>query len=174
SLEGCFAMPLEHLSASAALAEAVRPRSAEDKVVVVSPDLGAVKLAERYARQLGVPMAIVHKSRVSGAEVSVRGLVGQVRGCRPIIVDDLISTGGTIAATAEAVLEAGCIEEITVAATHALLVGPAVERLAKVPIRRLVSTDSVARDDGLPFEHQVVSLAPLFADALRRLTGNGA
>jgi ribose-phosphate pyrophosphokinase len=174
ALEGCFAMPLEHLSASAALAEAVRPRSAEDRVVVVSPDLGAVKLAERYARKLGVPMAIVHKSRVSGAEVSVRGLVGEVRGFRPIIVDDLISTGGTIAATAEAVLEAGCLEEITVAATHALLVGPAVERLAQVPIRRLVSTDSVARGDGLPFEHQVVSLAPLLADSLRRFTGHGA
>ncbi|WP_257451531.1 ribose-phosphate diphosphokinase [Archangium lipolyticum] len=172
SLEGCFAMPLEHLNAGTLLAEAVRPLAGPG-AVVVSPDLGAVKLAERYARQLGLPLAIVHKSRTSGADVSVRGLVGEVKGLRPIIVDDLISTGGTIAATAEAVREAGCADEITVVATHALLVGPAVERLSKVPIRRLISTDSVVPHRELPFHHEVVSLAPLLADAIRRVTANG-
>jgi len=168
ALEGCFVMPLEHLSAMTMMADALRPYAGEG-AVVVSPDLGAVKLAERYARALKLPLAIVHKSRLSADEVSVRGLVGEVRGLRPIIVDDLISTGGTIAATAECVLEAGCAPEVTVVATHALLVGPAVERLAQVPIRRLLSTDSVAPRHGLPFSHEVVHLAPLLADALRRL-----
>jgi ribose-phosphate pyrophosphokinase len=172
SLEGCFSMPLEHLNAGPLLADAVRPFAGPGSVVV-SPDLGAVKLAERYARQLGLPLAIVHKSRTSGADVSVRGLVGEVRGLRPIIVDDLISTGGTIAATAEAVREAGCADEITVVTTHALLVGPAVERLSKVPIRRLISTDSVVHQRELPFHHEVVSLAPLLADAIRRVTASG-
>jgi ribose-phosphate pyrophosphokinase len=169
SLEGCFDMPLEHLNACSMLAEAVRPYAGPG-AVVVSPDLGAVKLAERYARQLGLPLAIVHKSRVSGSEVSVQGLVGEVRGLRPILVDDLISTGGTIAAAAEFVRKEGCADEITVVATHALLVGPAVERLAQVPIRRLLSTDSVVPRKGLPFQHEVVGLAPLLADAICRIT----
>jgi ribose-phosphate pyrophosphokinase len=169
SLEGCFNMPLEHLNAGSLLAEAVRPYAGPG-AVVVSPDLGAVKLAERYARQLQLPLAIVHKSRVSGSEVSVQGLVGEVRGLRPIIVDDLISTGGTIAAAAALIHKEGCADEITVAATHALLVGPAVERLAQVPIRRLISTDSVMPRSGLPFEHEVVGLAPLLADAICRIT----
>jgi ribose-phosphate pyrophosphokinase len=170
SLEGCFAMPLEHLDAAHLLAEAARPHAGPG-AVVVSPDLGAVKLAERYARQLGLPLAIVHKRRTSGSEVNVRGLVGEVRGLRPIIVDDLISTAGTIAATAEAVLEAGSADDITVVATHALLVGPAVERLTQVPVRRLISSNSVVPRTGLPFHHEVVSLAPLIADAIRRVTG---
>jgi ribose-phosphate pyrophosphokinase len=172
ALEGCFNIPLEHLDACPLLAEAMRPHVGPGSVVV-SPDLGAVKLAERYARHLGLPLAIVHKSRVSGSEVNVQGLVGEVRGLRPIIVDDLISTAGTIAATAETVLKEGCAEDITVVATHALLVGPAVERLAKVPIRRLISTDSVPHRTELPFKHEVVGLAPLLADAIRRITGNG-
>ncbi|MFY0527740.1 ribose-phosphate diphosphokinase [Archangium gephyra] len=171
SLEGCFTVPLEHLNAGTMLAEAVRPYAGPG-AVVVSPDLGAVKLAERYARQLELPLAIVHKSRTSGSEVNVRGLVGEVRGLRPIIVDDLISTAGTIAATAEAVLEAGSADDITVVATHALLVGPAVERLSKAPIRRLISTDSVVPPKGLPFQHEVVSLAPLLADAICRVTSH--
>ena len=169
SLEGCFSMPLEHLNAGPLLAEAVRPHAGAGSVVV-SPDLGAVKLAERYARQLGLPLAIVHKSRVSGSEVNVQGLVGEVKGLKPIIVDDLISTAGTIEATAETVLKAGCAEEITVVATHALLVGPAVQRLSGVPIRRLLSTDSIVPPRALPFHHEVVSLAPLLAEAIRRVT----
>jgi ribose-phosphate pyrophosphokinase len=172
SLEGCFAMPLEHLSAGEMMAEALRPYAGEG-AVVVSPDLGAVKLAERYARALKLPLAIVHKARTSGADVSVRGLVGDVRGLRPLLVDDLISTGGTIAAAAEYLREAGCAEEVTVVATHALLVGPAVERLAGVPIRRLLSTDSVVHPTELPFDHEVVCLAPLLAGALRRLLATG-
>jgi ribose-phosphate pyrophosphokinase len=172
ALEGCFAMPLEHLSAGTMMAEALRPHAGKG-AVVVSPDLGAVKLAERYARALQLPLAIVHKGRLSADEVSVRGLVGEVRGLRPILVDDLISTGGTIAATAEYVLEAGCAPEVTVVATHALLVGPAVERLSQVPIRRLISTDSVTPRPGLPFQHEVVQLAPLLAESLRRILPHG-
>jgi ribose-phosphate pyrophosphokinase len=169
SLEGCFNMPLEHLNACSMLAEAVRPLTGPGSVVV-SPDLGAVKLAERYARELGLPLAIVHKSRVSGSEVNVQGLVGEVRGLRPILVDDLISTGGTIAAAAEFVRKQGSADDITVVATHALLVGPAVERLSQVPIRRLISSDSVVPRKGLPFQHEVVGLAPLLADTIRRVT----
>jgi ribose-phosphate pyrophosphokinase len=171
SIEGCFAVPLEHLSAVGLLAEAVRPGVGVE-AVVVSPDLGAVKLAERYAALLHLPVAIVHKTRLSGTDVSVRGLAGEVRGRTPIVIDDMLSTGGTVAAAIGALLDAGAIPDVTVVVSHALLVGPAAERLAGLPIRRLVATDSVrlGTPAGLPLER--VSLAPLLADAVGRLHGS--
>jgi ribose-phosphate pyrophosphokinase len=170
SMEGCFAVPLEHLSAVDILAETIRPAVGEE-AVIVSPDLGAVKLAERYAALLRLPVATVHKTRMSGTEVSVRGLVGDVRGRLPIVIDDMISTGGTVAAAIGAVLDAGAAANVTVVVSHALLVGPAAERLARLPIRRLVATDSVSlgTPTGVPLER--VSLAPLLADAIVRLHG---
>jgi ribose-phosphate pyrophosphokinase len=170
ALEGFFAFPVEHLSAVALLAEAVRPALAPN-TVVVAPDLGAVKLAERYARRLHLPMAIVDKERLTGEEVRVRRVVGRVAGCPALIVDDMISTGGTVQAAIQALLAADASPEVTVAATHALLVGAAVERLRTLPVRRLVATDSTAIPADLPFPCQVVSLAPLLAETIRRLHG---
>jgi ribose-phosphate pyrophosphokinase len=171
SIEGCFAIPLEHLSAVDLLADAIRGDAAGE-AVIVSPDLGAVKLAERYTVRLGLPVAIVHKTRTSGTEVSVRRLVGEVRGRTPIVIDDMLSTGGTVAAAIDAVLDAGALPNATVVVSHALLVGPAAERLARLPVRRLVATDSVRLGEpaGVPLER--VSLAPLLADAVGRLHGD--
>jgi ribose-phosphate pyrophosphokinase len=172
SIESCFAVPLEHLSAADLLGETICPVGPE--AVIVSPDLGAVKLAERYAALLLLPMAIVHKTRVSGTDVRVRGLVGEVRGRVPIVIDDMISTGGTVAAAIGAILDAGALPKVTVVASHALLVGGAAERLTHLPIRRLVATDSLrlGTSAGLPLER--VSLAPLLADAIGRLHGSAA
>jgi ribose-phosphate pyrophosphokinase len=170
SIEGCFAIPLEHLSAVDLLVESIRP-GVTGEAVIVSPDLGAVKLAERYAALLGLPVAIVHKTRLSGTDVSVRGLVGEVRGRAPIVIDDMISTGGTIAAAIGALVAAGAVPDVAVVASHALLVGPAVERLARLPIRRLVATDSVRLDTPSQLPLERVSLAPLLAETVRRLHG---
>ena len=129
-----------------------------------------MKLAERYAKPLGLPVAMVHKSRISGSEVSVRGTTGEVRGRKPIIVDDMISTGGTIKAAIETLLEEGCEPQITVVASHGLFAGPALERLSAVPVRRFVVTDSVRRQEWLlPLPLEVVSLAPLLAETTERL-----
>lgn len=168
ALEGCFEVPLEHLTAVPLLAEVAREWARPDSVLV-APDLGAVKLVEEYAARLGLPMAMVHKSRLSGSEVKVHAVLGDVRGRRPLVVDDMISTGGTVAAAVRALREAGCVPEITVVATHGLLVGGALELLAGAPVQRLVTTDSVSPPRHVPFPHQVVSLAPLLADAVRRL-----
>jgi ribose-phosphate pyrophosphokinase len=167
-LEAVFGLPLEHLSAVPLLVQAVR-QQVPPNGVVVAPDFGAARLAERYAGLLGLPAAIVHKQRVTGETVSVRALTGDVQGRVPLVVDDMISTGGTVAAALEALLAAGGVPDVTVIASHALLVGPAVERLQRAGLRRLVVTDSVApaRVGGLPL--QVVTLAPLLADAIRRL-----
>lgn len=171
AIEGIFSIPLEHLSAVPILAEAVRPWIV-DNTVIVSPDLGAVKLAGHYANLLHLPVAIVHKTRVSGEEVSVRGIVGDVRGRAVLVVDDMISTGGTIEAAIKALLAAGCLPDIMVIASHALLVGPAIERFCTMPIRRFVVTDSVAIPEDLPLPLQVAALGSLLAEAIKRLHNN--
>ncbi len=171
ALEGFFSIPLEHLSAVPLLAESVRP-FVPDNAVIVAPDLGAVKLAERYARLLHQPIAIVHKIRITGEKVSVQGIVGDVQGRAPLIVDDMISTGGTIEAAVKALLQARCAPEITVVASHALLVGPAIERLRDPTVRRLIMTDSVAVLPEMPLPLQIAGLGPLLADAIERLHNN--
>jgi ribose-phosphate pyrophosphokinase len=170
-VEGCFRMPVEHVSAVALLAKRLKPLVPRNGVVV-SPDLGAVKLAERYAQLLDLPVAVVHKVRLGGADVAARGVMGEVKGRCPIVVDDMISTAGTIVAAIEALLHAGCAQEISVSATHALLVGPALERLRPLPIARLVTTDSVPPPSGWPLKLEMVSVAPVLADAIRRLAGS--
>jgi ribose-phosphate pyrophosphokinase len=168
-VESAFPIPVEHLSAVPTLAEAVRssvPRNA----VVVSPDLGAVKMAERYAKLLDLPVAIVHKTRISGAEVNVQRIVGDVRDKQVLIVDDMISTGGTIEKAIKALLEVGCLSSgIKVAASHGLLVGPAAERLGKLPIEKIYASNSVPTPDRFPLPIEVRSLAELLAETIQRL-----
>lgn len=167
ALEGFFNMPLEHLSAVPLLAEAVRPHMGEDPVVV-SPDLGAVKLAERYARLLGAPTAVVHKSRLTGDTVRAGRVMGEVRRRSVIIVDDMISTGATVEAAANAVRAEGCCPDISVVATHGLLVSQAGERLKSAGISRLFVTDSIAGKPAFS-PTATVSLAPLLSGVINRL-----
>lgn len=168
AVEGCFPLPVEHASAIPALTEYLKTRLPEN-AVVVSPDLGAVKRAEAFARPLGLPVAVVHKQRLSGADVKAQGVVGDVRGKHPVLVDDMISTGGTLAAAAQAVLEEGAQGPVTVVASHGLFVGPANERLAKVPLARVVVSDSVPKPAGLSFPLERVSCAPVLAAVIQRL-----
>jgi ribose-phosphate pyrophosphokinase len=101
--------------------------------------------------------------------VQARGITGEVRGRMPLIVDDMISTGATIDAAAEALLAAGCLSDMVVVATHALLVGPAIARLHDLPLRRLLTTDRVALPDDAPLPLEIVGLAPLLVAAITRL-----
>ncbi|MBI2920395.1 MAG: ribose-phosphate pyrophosphokinase [Planctomycetes bacterium] len=167
ALEGFFGIPVEHLTAVPLLAAALRLRL-DGKSVVVAPDLGAARLAEHYAELLGAPVAIIHKQRRSGGAVSVRRIVGSVKGRRPIVVDDMISTGGTIAAAVSALRGAGAVEPFRVVATHGLFAGPAKEILAKAGVKEyLVTTSVVPPPTRLPIRH--VELAPLLAAAIQRL-----
>lgn len=169
ALEGFFSLPLEHLTAVPLLAEALRRLPLGGNGVIAAPDLGAARLADRYARLLEMPVAIVHKTRVSGREVATHGVTGDVEGRQPLIVDDMISTGGTIEAAARALAAAGSLPVAAVVATHGLFVGDAAERLAALGARRLLVTDSVARPPALPLALEVVSVAPLLAKAIRQL-----
>lgn len=174
AVESAFAMPLEHLSAVNILAEALRP-SVRDNSVIVSPDLGAVKMAERYAALLGLPVAIIHKTRITGEQVKVQRIVGDVYGKEAIIVDDMVSTGGTIEEAVKALRQAGCsTARVKVVATHGLLVAPAALRLTKLPIERFYVSDSVPPPEAFPLVIEVCSLAGLLAEAIRRLHRNEA
>jgi ribose-phosphate pyrophosphokinase len=168
AIEGFFPVPVEQLSAVPLLAEALRPDLANGHVLV-APDLGAVKLAQRYADRLQLPLAYIHKERRSGTEVTVRSVIGEVRDKTPVIVDDMISTGGTLASAIRILLEKGCRPEVTLVTSHALLVGDAVERLSALPVRRLVTTDSLPQKKDRPFAVEVISLAPLLAETINRL-----
>jgi len=165
ALEGFFGCPIEHLSAISLLAERVRPLLTEH--VVVAPDLGAVKRAERFARILGLPSASVRKQRWSARQVEALGIDGDVRGLGVLLVDDMISTGATVVAATNALRAAG-VGRVIVAATHGLLVPPAAERLAALQLESLLVTDSLTPPTGtLPVT--LVSLAALLADAVGRL-----
>jgi len=164
----CMRAPVAHLTAVPALVEALRAHVREDSVVV-SPDLGAVKLAEAYARLLGLPLAVVSKIRLSGAEVAVRSVVGDVRDKRPLLVDDMISTGATVEAAVDAMLAHGSRPDVIVAATHGLFVGKAADRLSRPEGARVLVTDSLPPPPRAPPRLEVVRLAPLLAEAVRRI-----
>jgi len=169
AVESVFAIPVEHISAIPILADTVRASVRKD-AVVVSPDLGAVKMAERYAKLLNLSVVIVHKSRVSGAEVNVERIVGDVRGREILVVDDMITTGATIEKAVLALLQAGCSTSgIKVAASHGLFVGNAVERLGKLPIEKIYVSDSVPSPEHFPVSLQVSSIAGLLAETINRL-----
>lgn len=169
-IASCLAPPVAHLTAVPALAAAVRPVAGRD-AVVVAPDLGAARLAESYAGLLRLPLAVVHKVRSSPVEVAALRIAGDVRGRRPIVVDDMISTGRTVEAAVEALRGHGCLGEVVVAATHGIFAGDATARLGRPDLVRTFVTDSLPPPAGARPALEVVRLAPLLAEAVRRVIG---
>jgi ribose-phosphate pyrophosphokinase len=172
-IEGFFHIPVDSLTAAPVMVEELRPGLSAE-TVVISPDAGRVPMATEYARLLGAPVAVLHKERTSGVETRVTRLVGDVRDRPCLIIDDMISTGGTIAESVEALLEAGARPEITVAATHGLLLAGAREKLTRPEMREILVTDTVAPPAHDWPQLRVVSVAPLIASALRRFLDDGS
>jgi len=170
AIEGFFSIPVESLTAVPQLAEAAQEYVDADSVIV-APDLGAAKLAERYARTLrpSPPVAMVHKTRISGSEVRVTRVTGDVQHRAPVIVDDMITTGATIEAAVDALLAAGSVPRITVVASHGLFVDPAFARLRQLPIQRIIVTDSVPSPGAVALAIQRVGIGPLLAETIKRL-----
>lgn len=173
-LEGFFHIPMDNLTALPVLFAIIQDRLSPG-TVVVSPDLGRVPMATEYAQRLGTSVVVLHKQRISSTETTVTHVVGDVRDRPCLIVDDMISTGGTIARAIDALLTAGARPEITVVATHGLLVDGARQQLSHKSIRAVFVTDTVPlRDEkGWP-ELQVVSVAPLLAAAIHQVLADGS
>jgi ribose-phosphate pyrophosphokinase len=165
-VEGFFHVPVDTLTAVPTLCEALRESLPED-AVVVSPDAGRVPLATEYARLLGLPLAVLHKRRASGTETEVTHLVGEVRGRTCLIIDDMISTGGTLVKSMDALREAGA-RGFVVAATHGLLLGGALEKLKRAGAREVFVTDTVPHA-GKPRGLHVVTVRAVLAQAIRKL-----
>jgi ribose-phosphate pyrophosphokinase len=168
ALESIVSMPVETTSAIPLLCSALQHEAITD-AVLVAPDLGAAKLVHRYASLLALDVAIVRKTRLSGRHVVSHEIIGEVAGRSPIVVDDMIATGGTIVSAIEALRLSGADGPVTIATSHALLVGRAVEALREVGVGTVFTTDSVTLDaPGLGL--RVVALAPRLAEVVRRLS----
>ncbi|MGH2829057.1 MAG: ribose-phosphate diphosphokinase [Actinomycetota bacterium] len=167
-IQGFFDKPVDHLTALPILAEYLREKFGSD-LVMVSPDAGRVRVAEKFASTLHASLAILHKRRRTDVRNVSETLevVGEVQGRRCVLVDDMIDTAGTIAGGAEALLKFGA-EEVLAVATHAILSDPATDRIKNAPIKELVVTNTVpiAPDRHLD-KITVLSIAPLIADTIR-------
>jgi ribose-phosphate pyrophosphokinase len=171
-IEGFFRIPVDSLTAVPTLCQAFEQRRSED-VVVVSPDAGRVKMASSYATRLKSRVVVLHKERrCESGTPAVTHVVGDVKDAPCLIIDDIIATGGTIKQAVDALLQAGARPDITVAATHGVLAGPARENLGHAAIRAIYITNSIPAEDPNWPELRVVSLAPLLAAAVRRLVAD--
>jgi ribose-phosphate pyrophosphokinase len=166
-IQGFFDIPLDHLTSMPILAQYLL-RRLDGPTIVVSPDAGGVHRARLLAERLGVPVGFVDKRRPEPGVAEVVHVVGEVAGRTAILVDDMIDTAGTITAAAQALMGFGA-RQVYAAATHAVLSGPAVERLRQAPIRELVFTDTLPLPEGTDHRYQVLSVAPLLASAIRRI-----
>jgi ribose-phosphate pyrophosphokinase len=175
-IQGFFDGPVDHLWALPLLSEYVRKRVDRTRLTVVSPDAGRVRLADQWSDRLGAPLAIIHKRRDPSVpnQVKVHELVGDVAGRTCAIVDDMIDTAGTICQAAEALRENGAADVI-VASTHAILSGPAVDRLKNSGISEVIVTNTLPiPDDRLFPQLTVLSIAPMLARAIREVFDDGS
>jgi ribose-phosphate pyrophosphokinase len=165
-VHGFFKVPVDHLSAEPVIANHFATRVDLENAVVVAPDAGDLKRASSLARRLRLPLAFIDKERVSDTEVRVRMLVGEVRGKTALIVDDEISTAGSLVEAVEALLQAGA-KEVYAAATHGVYVGPALERIAQSPVKEVAATDTCPPKEGPKLK--TLPVAPIFAEAIWRI-----
>ena len=166
-IQGFFDGPVDHLTAMPVLVDYVHD-NLPDNLVVVSPDAGRVKVAERYANQIDADLAIVHKRHVAGRKnvVEAREVVGEVDGRVCVIIDDMIDTAGTICSAADQLIERGA-EAVYALATHGVLSGPAVDRLKNSKIDKVVVTNTLPIGSEKQFDKlEVLSVAAIIADAL--------
>ncbi|MCC6183060.1 MAG: ribose-phosphate diphosphokinase [Microthrixaceae bacterium] len=166
-IQGFFDGPVDHLTAMPVLVQWMADNLGDD-LVVVSPDAGRVKVAERYANALHADLAIVHKRRVKGAknQVEAKDVVGEVEGRTCVLIDDMIDTAGTIVAAAEQLAEHGA-SSVYCAATHGVFSGPAIDRLKNSNLEKVVVTNTLPLP---PEKHidkiEILSAAGLIADAI--------
>ncbi len=174
-IQGYFNIPVDHLYATPVVLDYL-PSLELERPIVVSPDAGGVERARAYGKKLGVGIAVMDKRRGSDNEVETIHVVGDVRGRAAVLVDDMVDSAGTLMRAGEALLADGATRVLAVC-THAVLSGPAVERVRKGPLERLIVSDSIplsaeARAAGSKIE--VLSVASLFARAIESVHGEAS
>ncbi|MBQ2063310.1 MAG: ribose-phosphate diphosphokinase [Firmicutes bacterium] len=170
-IQGYFDIPVDHLVGMPILIDYWKKKEIED-LVVVSPDHGSVTRARNMAEPLGVPIAIVDKRRPEPNKSEIMNIIGDVKGKNCIIVDDMIDTAGTICNAGKAIMELGA-KSVSCGATHAILSGPAVQRLEESPFEEVVLLNTVPIGEEKEISKMVhLSVAPLFAEAISRIHTN--
>ena len=176
-IQGYFDGPVDHLVALPILSKYVRKKYGQEGLAVVSPDAGRIKVAEQWSKRLGgAPLAFIHKTRDISRpnEVVANRVVGAVDGRTCILVDDMIDTAGTITKAADALLAAGAADVI-IAATHAILSGPAVDRLKNCNVREVIVTNTLPIPPERHFDKLTeLSIAPLLSQAIREVFEDGS
>lgn len=166
-IQGFFDVPVDHLTALRILGDHLKSLDLTDSVIV-SPDVGRATEARRLANYLNLPLVMLYKRRKSPTDTEVTHVIGEVEGKRPIIVDDMISTAGTMRRGIEALLALGARPDVRVTATHAVFTPPALERLSHPAVSGIYVTDTIP----LPETNdkiKVLSVAPLLAQAIRNV-----
>jgi len=175
-IQGFFDGPVDHLWALPILADYVQTTYDSSNMTVVSPDAGRVRVADLWADKLGTPLAIIHKRRDPNEanQVRVHEVVGAVEGRTCLLVDDMIDTAATITQAADALLASGA-SDVLITATHAVLSGPAVDRLKNSRVREVVVTNTLPIPDDRRFDKlTVISIAPLIARAIHEVFEDGS
>lgn len=173
-LQGFFDIPVDHLLGTPILAQYFYKKFAgkTDDVVVVSPDVGSVGRSRKFAEKLDVPLAIIDKRRPKANVCEIMNIIGDVKGKRAILVDDLIDTAGTVVNAANAMGDMGAVE-VYACCTHGVLSGPAIDRIRTSAIKELVTLNTIP----LPMEKRInkittLSVGDVFAEAIERIYGD--
>jgi len=167
-IQGFFDIPLDHLLAVKIFVEHIKKEIDCSNLVVVSPDVGGIKMARSYAKKLAVPLAIVDKRRISSEQTEAMNILGEIAGKDVCIVDDIVATAGSLAEAIEALKNKGA-KDVYAAITHPVLSGPAIERLKKSSLKKLFVTDTIPLSkEKLINKIEVLSVAPLLGEAIKR------
>jgi ribose-phosphate pyrophosphokinase len=171
-LQGFFDIPVDHLTGELVLGGYFKDKKISN-LTVVSPDVGNLRIASRYAAHLGGELAIVHKKRMSGSEVEAREIIGEVEGRNILMCDDIIATAGTMCSAAKLLKQRGA-EKIYIGATHGVFVEPAFERFSEAPVDEVVVTDTIPLDDASKRlgSIKVLTVSAMLGEAIRRIHRN--
>ncbi len=170
-IQGFFDIPLDNLFAAPAFIKDIKERYDGEEIVMVSPDVGGVVRARGIAKRINADLAIIDKRREKAGVSEVMNIIGDVKGRRCIMVDDIVDSGGTLCNAAAALMEQGA-ESVSAYLTHGVLSGGAVARISSSPIDKMVITDSIMATEAVRLAHNIdqLSIAPLVAEAIRRIS----
>ncbi|MDP2980764.1 MAG: ribose-phosphate pyrophosphokinase [Candidatus Omnitrophota bacterium] len=167
-IQGFFDIPMDHLYAVNIFVNHIKKIKLKD-IVIISPDVGGIKMARAYAKKFEAPLAIVDKRRISGEDTEAMNILGDIKGKNLIIVDDLVATASSLVEAAAALKKQGG-KEIYAAITHPVLSGPAIKRINDSVIKKLFVTNTIPVENGKRHKKiEVLSIAPLLAEAIKRI-----